>query len=219
MLCRLPRPRISGNPPRSQPILGLRHVATQEPVVLQGSLQRYAHGLVWPEPGRFSELVPYIILVVPDVLGLQGPISHAEPTEPSSSTRGRAPPTIASRPTLVRGAKDAPQGPRSAPPRRPLRQPNDATTRACERHARSIRGGPRRAVQIVPAPWARPPSSSVAEKMCLPSFRHWPDQVFDALDLIAQPPSLRSGRRGTHALDLIAQPPSLRSGDPCAPPP
>ena len=58
VLCRPPRSRISGNSPCSQPNLGLRHVATQEPVVLQGSLERYAHGLVWPEPGRLSELVP-----------------------------------------------------------------------------------------------------------------------------------------------------------------
>ena len=132
---------------------------------------------------------------------------------------------------LMRSAdsEDAPQGPRSALPRWPLRQPNDAMTRACARHARSIRGGPRPALHIVPAPWARPPSSSVAAKMCLPSFRRWPDQIFEAVDpmIIAQPPSLRSdrrspsalakkvrspGRRGTSARDPIAQPPSLRSG-------
>ena len=135
--------------------------------------------------------------VDPDVLGLQGPMTYGMRTERSSFTNRRAPPRIASRPTLVRGAEDAPQGPHSAHPRRPLRQPKDATTRACGRHARSIRGGPRRAVQIIPAPWARPPSSSVAAKMFFPSFRRWPDQVFDALDLIAQPLAFRSGRRGT----------------------
>ena len=89
VLCRLPRPRISGNPPCSQPILGLRHVATQEPVVLQGSLQRYAHGLVWHEPRRLSEPVRVRVHVEPDVLGLQRPITHAVVTEPSWSLRGR----------------------------------------------------------------------------------------------------------------------------------
>ena len=112
-------------------------------------------------------------------------------------------------PTLIRGAEDAPQGPRIALPGWPLRQPNDATTRACGRHARSVRGGPRRAVHIVPAPWARQLSSSVAEEMCLPSFRRWPDQDCDALSRIALPPWLLSGRRGTGALDLIARPASL----------
>ena len=139
----------------------------------------------------------------------------------------------------MRGAEDAPQSPRSALPRRPLCQPHDATTRACVRHARSIRGGPLMADQVVPTPWARPPSSSVAAEMRLPTLRRWPDQVFDALvlvvlplswrsglrmsrrrrglrstcalDIVAAPTSSPSGRRGTgSAGDLIAQPPSLR---------
>ena len=140
--------------------------------------------------------------VLPDGVGLQGRKSHTVFTEPYSSKCGL--------PTLIRGAEDAPQGPRIALPGWPLRQPNDATTRACGRHARSVGGGPRRAVHIVPAPWARQLSSSVAEEMCLPSFRRWPDQVCDALERIALPPWLLSGRRGTGALDLIARPASLR---------
>ena len=146
-----------------------------------------------------------------DGTGLQTAQSHFERTPHScglqtvNRTRELLPSSM---------AEGAPQGPRSAHPRGPLRQPIDATTRASSYHARSIRGGPRRAEQIVLAPRARLPSSSVAAKVRLPSFRRWPDQVFDAsldVDLIAQPPSLEVRFNLGSALGLKPPPVPARS--------
>ena len=148
---------------------------------------------------------------------LEGPPADAVRAPPSSAKSAHAPPVAARlrRAHRVRRAEDASDRPRSALPRSPLGQPDDPTTRACERLTGSVRPGPRRAVRVVAASRARWPSSAVATHVLLPSLGGRAEEFFDATGLVfrllelerrarrltvrafAQSRSPTGGRRGT----------------------